>query len=136
MNKSVRVSRLLVRLLAASSVLGVLFLSSCQTATVKSATVPTFQTSYQAVLLDTGLVYYGKISGLDTEYPVLRDVFYVQQSTDPATKKVSSILIRRGNEWHAPSMTVLNAHHIVLVEPVGSNSKVAQLIAEEAKKAN
>jgi len=32
---------------------------------------------------------------------------------------------------HSPSMTVLNARHIVLVEPVGANSKVAQLIAED-----
>jgi hypothetical protein len=137
MTKSSRIPKLQVRVLAPLLVLGVLILGGCQTATVKAGAVPTFQTSYQAVLLDTGLVYYGKISGLDTEYPVLRDVFYVQQSTDPVTKKVSSMLIRRGNEWHAPSMTVLNAHHIVLVEPVGPNSKVAQLIAEDAsKKAN
>jgi hypothetical protein len=31
-------------------------------------------------------------------------------------------------------MTVLNARHIVLVEPVGPTSKVAQLIAEEQGK--
>jgi hypothetical protein len=95
---------------------------------------PSFDTPYQAVLLDTGLVYYGKISGLNTDYPTLRDVYYVQQSTDPQTKQVNNVLVRRGNEWHGPSMTVLNSRHIVLVEPVGPNSKVAQLIAAEESK--
>ena len=136
MKKSIETPRLRLSFIVSSLLLGVLCLSSvsCQATTAKAGAVPTFQTSYQAVLLDTGLVYYGKISGLDTDYPVLRDVYYVQQSTDPETKKVSNILIRRGSEWHAPSMTVLNARHIVLVEPVGPNSKVAQLIAEEVAK--
>ena len=92
-----------------------------------------FQTTYQAVLLDNGQVYYGKVSGLGTAFPVLTDVFYVQSQVNPETKAVSNILIRRGNEWHAPDRMVLNANHIVLVEPVGQNSKVAQLIAEAAK---
>ncbi|MBV8845234.1 MAG: hypothetical protein JO307_20705 [Bryobacterales bacterium] len=100
----------------------------------RTSGAPTFNTDYQAVLLDTGLVYYGRITGLDTDYPVLHDVYYVQQTTDATTKQVSNILIRRGNEWHSPEMTVLNARHIVLVEPVGPNSKVAQLIAADQKK--
>jgi hypothetical protein len=108
--------------------------AGCSMTSARATGMPTFDTPYQAVLLDTGLVYYGKISGLDTDYPTLRDVYYVQQSTDPQTKQVNNVLIRRGNEWHGPSLTVLNSKHIVLVEPVGTNSKVAQLIAaEEAK---
>jgi hypothetical protein len=99
-----------------------------------SAAAPQFDTPYQAVLLDTGLVYYGKITGLDTAFPVLHDVYYIQQTTDPQTKQVSNVLIRRGNEWHGPSETVLNARHIVMVEPVGKDSKVAQLIAQEQQK--
>ena len=105
----------------------------CRNAATKTG-APSFDTQYQAVLLDTGLVYYGKISGLDTDYPILRDVYYVQQTTDPQTKQVNTVLIRRGNEWHGPTMTVLNSRHIVLVEPVGANSKVAQLIAQEQAK--
>ena len=95
---------------------------------------PKFDTDYQAVLLDTGLVYYGKITGLDTDYPVLHDVYYIQQTKDVKTNQVNNVLVRRGNEWHGPAMTVLNSRHIVLVEPVGANSKVAQLIAEDQKK--
>jgi hypothetical protein len=96
-----------------------------------SAGAPHFDVPFQAVLLDSGLVYYGKISGLDTPYPVLRDVYYIQTSTNPQTKQTNNVLIRRGNEFHGPEFTVLQARHIVMVEPVGKNSKVAQLIAQE-----
>ncbi|HTR37152.1 MAG TPA: hypothetical protein VMH80_14705 [Bryobacteraceae bacterium] len=99
-----------------------------------SAQEPRFDVPFQAVLLDTGLVYFGKISGLNTPYPVLRDVYYIQSATNPETKQTSNILIRRGSEFHAPEYTVLEARHIVMVEPVGKNSKVAQLIAEQEKK--
>jgi hypothetical protein len=98
------------------------------------AGLPRFDVPFQAVLLDTGLVYYGKVSGLGGPYPVLRDVYYIQTSTDPQTKQVNNVLIRRGNEFHGPEFTVLSARHIVMIEPVGSNSRVAQLIADREKK--
>jgi hypothetical protein len=87
-------------------------------------------TPYQAVLLTTGQVYFGKLEGLVTPFPVLRDVFYVQTHQDPQTKAVSNILIKRGKEWHAPDRMILNSNMIVLVEPVNPSSRVAQLIAE------
>jgi hypothetical protein len=123
--------------LAAAMVLAALLIvaeAGCGSSSARATGAPTFDTPYQAVLLDTGSVYYGKISGLDTDYPTMRDVYYVQQRTDPQTKQVNNVLIRRGNEWHGPGMTVLNARHIVLVEPVGPNSKLAQLIAAEESK--
>ncbi len=100
----------------------------------RSTAAARFSTPYQAVLLDTGQVYYGKIEGLGSDYPVLRDVYYVQSTTDPQTKQVNNVLIRRGKEWHGPEFTVINARHIALIEPVGPGSKVAQLIAEQEKK--
>jgi hypothetical protein len=99
-----------------------------------SAAEPRFDVPFQAVLLDTGLVYFGKISGMNTPYPVLRDVYYIQTATNAQTKQTSNVLIRRGNEFHGPEFTVLEARHIVMVEPVGKNSKVAQLIAEQESK--
>jgi ABC-type xylose transport system permease subunit len=98
------------------------------------ASAPRFDVPFQTVLLDSGQVYFGRISGLGTDYPVLRDVYYIQSTTNPETKQVSNVLIRRGNEWHGPDFTVVNARHIVMIEPVGANSKVAQLIAEQEKK--
>jgi hypothetical protein len=94
---------------------------------------PTFSTPFQAVLLDTGQVYYGKLEGLGTDYPVLREVYYIQTGTDPQTKQTTNVLIRRGKEWHGPEFTVLNARHIALIEPVSPGSKVAGLIADQEK---
>ena len=94
---------------------------------------PAFSTPYQAVLFDTGQIYYGKISGLGTDLPELHDVFYIQSTTNPETKQVSNVLVRRGKEFHSPDHMVINAHHIVIVEPVGEHSKVAELIAEQNK---
>ena len=87
-------------------------------------------TPYQAVLLTNGQVYFGKLEGLGTPFPVLREVFYVQSHQDPQTKAVASVLIKRGKEWHAPDRMILNSNMIVLVEPVNPSSRVAQLIAE------
>lgn len=101
---------------------------------MRRADAPKFDTPFQAVLLDTGQVYYGKIEALGSPFPVLRDVFYVQSSTDPTTKQVTNILIRRGKEWHGPEFTVLNSRHIAMVEPVGPTSKVAALISEAQQK--
>ena len=87
-------------------------------------------TPYQAVLLTNGSAYFGKLEGLGTPYPVLKEVFYVQSVQNPETKQVSNILVKRGKEWHSPDRMILNANMIVLVEPVNPNSRVAQLIAE------
>jgi hypothetical protein len=68
-------------------------------------------TPYQAVLLTNGSAYFGRLEGLGTPFPVLKEV-------------------KRGKEWHAPDRMILNSNMIVLVEPVNPSSRVAQLIAE------
>ena len=87
-------------------------------------------TPYQAVLLSNGSAYFGRLEGLGTPNPVLKEVFYVQSAQDPQTKQVSNILVKRGKEWHSPDRMILNASMIVLVEPVNPGSRVAQLIAQ------
>ena len=92
------------------------------------------ETPYSAVLLDNNSVYYGKLEHENSEFLELTDVYYVQQSVNQETKEVKNILVRRGNEWHGPDRMFLNARHVVLVEPVGTSSKVAQLIQEDKNK--
>ncbi len=89
-----------------------------------------FTTPYQAVLLSNGAVYYGKLSGYGTHHPQLTDVFYIISKTDPETKQVTNVLVKRGKELHGPDRMYLNGSQIVFVEPVGPESKVAQLINE------
>jgi hypothetical protein len=93
-----------------------------------------FDTPYQAVLLINGSVYFGKLQGYGTKFPVLRDVYYIQSTTNPETKQVTNVLVKRGKELHAPDRMYLNPSQIVLVEPVGPTSKVAQLIQENQSK--
>ena len=95
---------------------------------------PEITTPYAAVLLDNNQVYFGKLANAGSPFPELTDVYYIQSSVNQETKAVSNVLVRRGNEVHGPDKMFLNAHHIILIEPVGPNSKVAQLIADDKKK--
>ncbi len=117
------VKKLILACVATTAVAGILLVTAHRSeAEVK------FDTTYQAVLLDNGSVYFGKLQGAGTDYPVLTDVDYVQSQVNQETKEVKNILIRRGNEWHSPDRMILNARHIVLMEPVGPDSTVAKLI--------
>jgi hypothetical protein len=89
-----------------------------------------FTTPYQAVLLTNGTAYFGKLAGYGTPRPVLTEVYYVVTQTNPDTKQTSNVLVKRGKELHEPDRMYLNPNQIFFVEPVGPNSKVAQLIAQ------
>ena len=95
---------------------------------------PEISTPYAAVLLDNGQVYYGKLANAAAKFPELTDVYYIQSQVNQETKAVSNILVRRGNEWHGPDRMFLNERHIILIEPVGTSSKVAQLIEADKSK--
>jgi hypothetical protein len=89
-----------------------------------------FPTPYQAVLLSNGSVYFGHLHGYGGRQPVMTEVYYVVTQTNPDTKQTNNILVKRGKELHEPDRMYLNPKQIILVEPVGANSKVAQLIAQ------
>lgn len=86
-------------------------------------------TPYQAVFVDNGQVYFGQLSGLGTPFPVLKDVYYVQHEIDAKTKTVKNVLVPATGQWNAPDRMVLNASHIIAVQPVAPDSTVAKLIA-------
>lgn len=90
-----------------------------------------FPTEYQAVYLDNGQIFFGKLSETGSPFPVMRDVFFVQTQMDRDKKEGKHLLIKRGvNEAHHPDFMRLNAQHIVVIEPVAPDSRVAQLIRE------
>ncbi|MGD0842543.1 MAG: hypothetical protein ABSA32_15445 [Candidatus Acidiferrales bacterium] len=89
-----------------------------------------FSTPYQAVLLTNGAVYFGQLHGYGSSNPTLADVYYIVSQTNPDTKQVTSVLVKRGKEPHAPELMYLNPNAVLFVETVGPNSKVAQLIAQ------
>ena len=91
---------------------------------------PGFSTEYQAVFMDNGQVFFGKIQNSAGDYPLLREVYYIGRQAGPDGKDVKNILVKRGNEWHGPEYMYINRQHIVVIEPVAANSRVAQLIKE------
>jgi hypothetical protein len=98
------------------------------------ASTTQFATPYQAVLLTNGSVYFGHLDGYGGHDPVLRDVYYVVSQANPDTKQVNNVLVKRGKELHEPDRMYLNPTQVLFVEPVGVNSKVAKLIAEQETK--
>jgi len=91
-----------------------------------------FPTEYQAVFLDNGQVFFGKLADAGSPFLTLREVYYVQTVGEKVEKdqKKANILIKRGSEWHGPDFMRLNPRHIVLIEPVAPDSRVGQLIRE------
>jgi hypothetical protein len=106
-------------------VAGLLFIRSTGPSTPVAFTTP-----YQAVLLTNGAAYFGKLEGYGTSRPVLSEVYYIVSQTNPETKQSSNVLVKRGKELHEPDRMYVNPNQILCVEPVGPNSKVAQLIAQ------
>lgn len=106
------------------------FTVGCQPVAQTEKPAVAFSTPYQAVLLSNNSVYFGKLTGYGTSNPVLTDVYYIVSKQDPTTKAVQNVLVKRGKELHGPDRMYLNANSIVFVEPVGTDSKVAQLIQE------
>lgn len=110
-----------------------LTLSSCsqtEARATKTNDAVRFDSPYQAVLLDNGSVYFGKLENFESNAPILREVFYVQSAMDQNTKQMRTVLIRRGKELHEPDHMVLNRDHIIFVEPVAKDSKIWKLIEE------
>ena len=130
MKTSVRRTARYVIVLSTFALLFLSLTTGCQPAGKLDSVAITFSTPYQAVLLSNNSVYFGKLSGYGTSNPVLTDVYYILSKTDPATKQVQNVLVKRGKELHGPDRMYLNANSIVFVEPVGTDSKVAQLITE------
>jgi hypothetical protein len=121
------------QILTLSALCLVLLNAGCNRAQPNPASATVDANKYYAVLLSNGAVYFGKLEGLGSTYPVLHDVYYVQTTTNPETQAVSSILVKRGKEWHGPDRMILNEKAVIFVEPVGGDSKVSQLIAESKR---
>lgn len=117
-------------LAAALMPLGLLTVSGCSRDTGQNADAIKFTTEYQAVHLDNGQVLFGKLEKAGSDYPLLRNVFAAQSQVNPDTKEVRRSLVSRSIELHNPDSMVLNARHIIAIEPVAATSRVAQVIKQ------
>jgi len=82
-----------------------------------------FPTEYQAVFLDNGQVFFGRLEASGPAYLTLRDVFYIQRVEESEKKEARNILVKRGSEGHGPDFMRINVRHVVLIEPVALAAK-------------
>ena len=97
---------------------------------------------YQAVFLINGQVYFGKLSSESSQFPILRDIYYlqVQEVLQPAQTKDGKAtqekqqgvsLVKLGGELHGPTDEMrLNRDQILLIENLREDSNVVKAIAE------
>jgi len=92
--------------------------------------------AYQAVFLTNDQVYFGRLTRADSQFPVLKDVYYLQvtQALQPREQSQASTninLIKLGGELHGPSdEMVLNRDHILFYENLTEDSQVAKAILQ------
>lgn len=85
---------------------------------------------HHAVALTNGSVYIGQLGRTEAGMPVLRSVYYVHCEVNKQTRKVTNMLVKRGKEWHGPDRMYLNPAHVLLIEPVSTMSRVAELVRQ------
>jgi hypothetical protein len=91
---------------------------------------PNPRENIQAVYLDSGLVLYGRLEGLGSPFPVLREVYVAKSGLNLGRNVAVNAMGKRSYEIHKPTYTVINARHIRMVEPVAPHSEVANSIME------
>lgn len=91
---------------------------------------PLITTPYQAVMLENGNVFYGRIDHLGTDYPVLRDAFSVRREIDPETRLPHYVLVKRRDEPNGADHIIFPAAAIAFIEPVRPDSAVGKLIEQ------
>lgn len=93
---------------------------------------------YQAVFLNNGQVYFGKVTALNGRYVNLQKVFYLTQSTDGQGQATSDYtLVKLGcQQIHYPSdQMVISRDQVTFWENLNKDGKVAKSI-DEFKKQN
>jgi hypothetical protein len=116
----------LVLVLFGAAIVALLALLAYQNERTNAA--PELTTPFHGVLLINGQVYFGRLEHTGSRFPVLREVFFVRSQPDPEPKQVVNTLVKRGQEAHAPDRMILNAAHILQIEPVKPDSQVGKLI--------
>lgn len=95
--------------------------------------------TYQAVFLNNGQVYFGKLSRSGGQYPVLRDIYYLQitqpiqpsegGSEENAPNNIN--LVKLGEELHGPQDEMrINRDNILFIEDLREDSRIVQAIKQ------
>ena len=94
---------------------------------------------YQAVFLSNNQVYFGKLSNLNSNFPTLSDIYYLQvtqvlQPKAPNSPAQQVNLVKLGGELHGPEDVMkINKDHILFVEDLKADSQVTNAIKDYKK---
>ncbi len=90
--------------------------------------------AYQAVFLDNGQVYFGKLETRKDGFYRLTSVYYMQLQGNTQAA-ADSVLVKLGSEVHGPADFMdVNPAHILFTEDLTGDSKVAKAIADYVSK--
>ena len=83
--------------------------------------------TYQAIFLGNDQIYFGKLKNIDSQYPILDEVYYIRLEGEGAT---SGQLVKLGEtEPHGPqNQMILNRDHILFWENLRNDSRIVQTI--------
>lgn len=97
-------------------------------------------TSYQAVFLTNGQVYFGKVTDVNSQTLILEDVYYLRASKDlqinsQADQNSDFSLVKLGKEIHGPEDKMsVNISQVLFTENMKNDSKVVEAIRAYEKK--
>ena len=89
---------------------------------------------WQAIFLDNGHIYFGKIATVNKAEIEIREIYYLQESNTGKHTPSGEIpeeytLIKLGNEVHAPTdRMVVNRGHVLFTERLAEDGKVLEAV--------
>ncbi len=128
-----------VALLFAMTILVVLIIVNISIAKPKSEQSFVDDTKMQAVFLNNGQVYFGRIKTLNNRYLELQSIYYlrVNQAVQPnqtSSKNNDVSLVKLGCELHGPvDQMLINRDQVTFWENLKTDGQVAKAVADYVK---
>lgn len=127
-----------VRLAVAAGLLAALALLAQAALDWRATTAPALDPgpagAMYSVQLVSGQVYYGTLLESRQGYVKLGDIYYTQAYTQADGQPGNRVVNRKKTDWHGPEAQVIPVEKILMIEVVGTQSPLAQLIAQDKAK--
>lgn len=93
----------------------------------KSAASPIDRSKFQAVVLSSGVVYFGHLHVVDDDFYELRDAYFIQEVKKAGAAQPERRVLPLREELHGPENSmVIPRDHVVSIENLRSDSPVVK----------
>jgi hypothetical protein len=87
---------------------------------------------YQAITLDSGEIYFGRLQPLEDGFYELRDAHFARQQASSTAKDAETELVPVTEQPHHPrGVLFVAARHLVLAQPLDPDSSMARQLDED-----